>query len=117
MVGDGDLQKVARNAFMAQNWSWVLNGGANVEVLAGRVVSGNEIEATAIFVVHAWRIHETARSHRLEWNHAGQAFLQPIGKPVNRSERSVTCLYEIGSFGGGEICRQGHQTVIKQAVN
>src|ERR1700741_28922 len=66
MIGNGELQKVAGNSFMAEDRAWVLNRRANVKVFRLRVVSRDEIKAAVIFIVNAGRIHKAAGAGRLE---------------------------------------------------
>src|SRR6266850_5274801 len=62
MVGYRELQKMTGDSLVTQNRSRVFNGGADVEILARRIVSGNEIKAAVVFVVNARRIHKPTRT-------------------------------------------------------
>src|SRR6266478_5464645 len=66
MVGYRELQKMARDSLMPNNRPRVFNGGADVEIFARRIVSGNEIKTAVVFVVNARRIHETTRARWFE---------------------------------------------------
>ena len=47
---------------MTKNWARLLDGRANVEVLAVGRVSRNKKEAAAVLIVDTWWIHEPARA-------------------------------------------------------
>src|SRR5262245_53966613 len=66
MVGDRELEEVSGNSFVPEDGAGILDGGAEVEVPALRVVGGDEIEARGVLVVEARRVHEAARARRLE---------------------------------------------------
>ena len=66
MIRDRKLQEMPRDSFVAENRARVFDGGADVEVLALRIVSRNEIETSWVLVVNAGRIHEAARTRGLE---------------------------------------------------
>src|SRR5437588_12760937 len=66
MVRDRELHEVARNSFMTQNRPRIFDRRADVKILRLRIVSWNEKETDRVFVVNAGRIHETARTRRLE---------------------------------------------------
>jgi hypothetical protein len=51
---------------MTQNGPRIFDGGADIKVLARRIVGRNEIEAARIFVIDAGRIHKAAGTGRLE---------------------------------------------------
>ena len=93
MVGDRELQEVSGNAFVAENRARVFDGRADVEVFALRIVSGNEIETTRIFVVNAGRIHETAGAGGLER------------------------LRQLSNFKSTQICRQCDQMILFQKTD
>src|SRR5437667_11118278 len=78
---------------MAQDRPRVLSGGAKVKVFRLRVVSGNEIETTVVFIVNAGRIHKAARTRRFE------------------------CFRELPDFKSTEIRRQGYEMISFQEVN
>ena len=83
MVGDRDLQKVSGNPFVPEDRPRVFDGRADVEVLALRVVRGDEVEAAVVGVVDARRIHESARTGRLE----GLGELADLKRPEVRRQR------------------------------
>src|SRR5207248_6053899 len=66
VIGDRELQEVAGDSFVTQDRSWVFDGRANVEILALRIVSRDEIKTRRVLVVNARRIHEAAGTRRLE---------------------------------------------------
>src|SRR5437667_12363792 len=57
---------MSRDSFVSEDWPRIFDRRANVKVLRLRIVSRNEIEAGRVFVVNTGRIHETARTRRLE---------------------------------------------------
>src|SRR5438876_12255048 len=93
MVGDRQLQEVSGNSFVTENRAWVFNRGANVKVFALRIVGGDEIEASRVFVINAGRIHETAGTGRLE-----------------------RCR-QLANFKAAEIRRQGHESILFERRN
>ena len=66
MVRDGELHEVAGYPLVSQDRPRVLDGGADVEVRALRIVGRDEVEAFGIGVVDPRRIHEAAGARRLE---------------------------------------------------
>src|SRR2546430_248838 len=66
MIGDGELQEVAGDAFVTENGARVFDGGADIEIFALWVVGRDEVEAARIPVVLARRIHEAAGTGRFE---------------------------------------------------
>src|SRR6266404_5262494 len=62
MVGYRELQKMTGDTLVPQNRSRVFNCGADIEIFARRIVSGNEIKAAVVFVVNARRIHKPTRT-------------------------------------------------------
>src|SRR5713101_2086436 len=54
------------DAFVAEDGARVLNRRANIEVLAGGIVRGDEIETAVVLVVDSGGIHEAARAGGLE---------------------------------------------------
>src|SRR5258705_6768918 len=61
MIRDRDLEEVARDALVAEDGPWILDGCADVEVAALRVVGGDEEEPLRVLVVEPGRVHEAAR--------------------------------------------------------
>ena len=68
---------------MAEDRPRVLDGGADVEVAALRVVRGDEEEAARVLVVDARRVHEAAGARRLE----GLGQLADLERPDVRRDR------------------------------
>src|SRR5712664_4064650 len=66
MIGDRDLQKMSGDPFVPEDGARIFDGRADVEVAALRVVRGDEEEAAVVGVVESRRIHEAARTGRLE---------------------------------------------------
>src|SRR5438045_8601158 len=51
---------------MSENRSRIFDRGADIKIAAVRVVGRDEVEAAVVFVVEARRIHEAARTGRIE---------------------------------------------------
>src|SRR5205823_3153334 len=66
MIRDRDLEEVSRDSFMSENRSRIFDRRADIKIAAVRVVGRDEVEAAVVFVVEARRIHEAARTGRLE---------------------------------------------------
>ena len=66
VICNGDLEEVTRNPLVPEDGPRILDGGADVEVPALRIVGGDEVEALRVLVVEPGRIHEAARRGRLE---------------------------------------------------
>src|SRR5258708_7278250 len=78
---------------MPEDRTWVLDGRANVEVVALRVVGRDEEETAIVGVVDARRVHESPRTGRLE------------------------CLGELPDLERTEIRRQGHQILCLEKID
>src|SRR5262245_21062854 len=93
MIRNGDLQEVSGNALMAENRPWLLNGGADVKILALRIVRRNEEEAAGVLIIDARRIHEATGTSRLE------------------------CLRQLANVELSQIWRQSDQPLLVQKID
>src|SRR5215469_14730511 len=66
MIRDRELEKMAGDTFVPEDGSGILDGSSNIKVFRLRIVGWDEKETGRIFVVNAGRIHEPARTCRLE---------------------------------------------------
>src|SRR4051794_30365248 len=66
MIRDRQLEEMAGNAFVTEDWSRVFDGGADVKVAALRIVGGNEIKSGRIGIVDPGWVHESTGARRLE---------------------------------------------------
>src|SRR3984893_7740383 len=82
VVRDGKLQEMSGDSFVPEDWPRIFDRSTNVKVLRLRIVSWNEIETGRVFVVNTRRIHETARTCRLErfWQLPNLKRAQVIGQ-------------------------------------
>src|SRR2546421_251991 len=87
VIGDRELQEVAGDSFVTQDRPRVFDGRANVEILALRIVSRDEIKARRVLVVNSGSVHEAAGTGGLER------------------------LRQLANFKAAEIRRQGDQLV------
>ena len=66
VICDRELEEMPRDAFVTKDRPRIFDCCANIKIWRLRTVGGNEIESGRIFIVNAWRIHESARTGRLK---------------------------------------------------
>src|ERR1044071_7001603 len=66
MIGDRELHKMPGNTFMSEDWSWIFDRCANIEILRFRVVGGNEKESGRGLVINTGRSYKAGGARWLE---------------------------------------------------